>query len=361
MRLFFKKIFNKSTLKLLFCCLIILFLICSPTYIFNKNNYTMNINKYLTTKNKKQAVLTIWHIESFEGGTKSRKSYLEEIGIKFNKINPNIYFSIMSLTEEQLFLNLQNNKICDIFSFSVGSGCLLTSYLLGLQNNKSINNNLQNYAKVNNEILAYPYMLSSYVAISKNTDESKPLVEKFSLTSNKNVYGFGFDVGGNINVAQCLLNNGINNLNKMQFYSCNSSYDAYTNFINSKFTTLVGTMRDYYRCKNREELGKINSCAYFSLGNYTDLIQYIGINKNLDEGKISIAGAFLNYLLSYSSQSILKKYGLFPSTNITIYEEPFLKEVENKLNKNIKSVNVFSLVSEIEQSKKLSLEELLQN
>ena len=144
MRLFFKKFFSKKTLKVLFCFVCVLFLVLTPSFVFNKENYSRDINRYFKNgKASEQIVLSLWHIESFEGGKKNRKSFLEEIGIKFNKKNSNIYLSVLTLTEEQLFLNLQNGLMPDLFSFSIGSGRIISSYLEELDKNNVIRKELQ--------------------------------------------------------------------------------------------------------------------------------------------------------------------------------------------------------------------------
>ena len=354
MRLFFKKIFSKTTLNFLFCICCILYLCFFPNFIFNAENYSRNINKYLLKNNGEKVVIDIWHIESFEGGKKSRKRYLEEIGIKFNKINPNIYVSVINLSEEQLYLNIQNGILPDVFSFSIGSGSLLTSYLKDLPKNKNIRDNLQNYGMVNNEILAYPYMLSCYVAISKNLNEAG-LTNKLNAKVEKNKFGYGFSTKTNINPAKVLIENNISNLDKNKFFDDVSTYSSYSNFICGKFNTLVGTMRDYYRCKNREDLGKISNCYYELLENFSDLIQYIGINKNIKESKINCCKQFLNFLLEDYSQNKIKDYGLFCTTNLKIYENTEFELIEDKIFNNLKSINAFTKISDIESQKQDSL------
>lgn len=359
MRLFFKRIFSKKVFKFLFCILCTLFLLLSPNFIFNKNNFINNFNKFLKISQKEQVVLNVWHIETFEGGVKSRKKFLEEAGIKFNKNNPNLFISVTSLTEEQLFLNLKNGLTADAFSFSIGSGYLLSSQLEELEENKNINKNLQRYGKIENKIFAYPYMLSCYIAISKDSS-SLLLKEKLNL-KNKNTLGFGFATEDYINPAKVLVNNNVTGLDESKFYNCQTSYNAYSNFVGGKFKTLIGTMRDYYRCKNREELGKLSNCCYEYLSGYTDLIQYIGINKNCNNKTKEVAKSYLNYLLSSNSQTNLKNYGLFSSTQNCIYSNVFLHNIEQNLANNINSINVFSSYDKINNNKKESLKIIFSN
>ena len=358
MRLFFKKLFNKNTLKIIVCVCCVMFLVFTPNFIFNKQNYSRNINKYLSNNKGEQVVLNVWHVETFEGGIKSRRKFLEEIGMKYNKNNPNIFVSVVSLTEEQLYLNLENNSNFDLISFGVGSGNEIGSILQPLKNNNKIINSLIDYSTINKQILAYPYMLSGYVAVSKNCDETLKLEEKLNSKTSKNVLGFGFATESYINPSQVLVENDIKQLSNNNFCNCTTSYDAYQKFISNKFQTLVGTLRDYYRCKNREELGKLQGCSYEFLGGYTDLIQYIGMSKFMENNKKEVAEDFINYLLDENSQKALKNYGLFSSTCCNIYNDSFLHNAEKRFFSGIKSVNVFSSKEEIENKNKQSFEKL---
>ena len=358
MRLFFKKIFSKSTLKMLFCLSCILFLCLTPNFVFNLETYTRNINKFLYKPSGEKIVLNVWHIESFEGGKKNRKKYLEEIGIKFNKINPNLFVSILSITEEQLALNLQSGLSADVYSFSIGSGDLLKNNLKNLPQNKVIREDLQEFGKIGEEILAYPYMLSCYVAISRNDIDNQTLVQKLNVKNKKEKYSFGFSLNNNLNIPKALIEKGVLNLNKDVFLDSNSTYEAYVNFVNGNFNSLIGTMRDYYRCKNREDLGKLFSCSYEFLSEYTDLIQFASVDKNLSEEKSDVAQSFLNFLLSDYSQNKIKDCGLFTTTNLKIYENTEFFSIEQKLTKSVKSINVFSSLSEIEKNKKESFSKL---
>lgn len=357
-----KKIFSKKTLSFLFLVCCVLFLCLSPSYIFNKSNYEISLNEILNLTEKESVVLNLWHIETFEGGTNSRKKYLENQAVKFNKVNNNCFISVKTLTEEQLFLNLQENNGADMYSFAIGSGYMLSGKLQELEKNKNIREDLQEYAKLGNKVYAYPYMLSGYALISfQNLVEENGSIEnllKNKIVNKKEVKGVGFSKTSILNPSKILTTNGITNLGENNYFECSTTYNAYTNFLSGKFVTLVGTARDVARIKNREENGQIKPCVYNFLSGFSDLIQCVGISKNIGRVKEDYASKFAQFLTSSSCQSALTNYGLFSVTENKIYSEGFMSNFEQALINPILSQNVFSNLEEIEKEKTLSFNKL---
>lgn len=360
---FYNKLFNKTSLKILFCVISIAFIIFSPYYIFNKQNYQINLNEYLNLSNKQKVVLNLWHIETFEGGSNSRAKFLEKQAIKFNKKNNNCFISISTLTEEQLILNLKEHKLPDMFSFGIGTGYLISSYLQILEENNQIRKDLINYGKLGDDLLCYPYTLSGYCLISYEDLLTDGNVDNFASkkVNKKEIKGITFSSDNFINTSKTLINYGYKDLSKNDYMYAPSTYEAYLNFIKKKSISLLGTARDVARCKNREKNGSLSSCNYKFLAGYSDLIQYIGVIKNIEKIKSDYATDFTRFLTLDLCQSDLKNYGLFSTTNLDIYENDYMNDFENQLNKKLDSINVFSNLKDIEEENKNSFNILFNN
>lgn len=346
----FNKIVNKKTLKLLFCVSCVLFLIFAPAFIFNPANYRVNLNDYLNLTQKDKIVLNMWHIETFEGGTNSRKTFIENQAKKYNKQNNNCFVSVKTLTEEQLFLNLQNGNTGDIYSFGIGAGYLIQDKLFELPKNNNVRKDLQEYSKIDNNIYAYPFILSGYALITNTTfnssDNLLDLLQSKQI-NKKTIYGVGFANDSLINPSQVLIENGISNIKKDNYFTCSTTYNAYTNFLSKKFISLLGTARDVARLKNREQNGSISPCTYNFLGGYSDLIQYVGVSKNLTKEQTQVATDFSKFLTNETCQSSLKNYGLFSVTSQKIYPQDYMSDFEDELKNELKSVNIFSNLKDI--------------
>ncbi|MBQ9793087.1 MAG: hypothetical protein IJW32_05070 [Clostridia bacterium] len=305
----------------------------------------------------------MWHIETFEGGSNSRAKFLEKQSMKFNKENNNCFISVSNLTEEQLVLNLKANKMPDMFSFGIGAGYLISSYLQNLENNSQIRKDLIDYAKIGDDLFSYPYILSGYCLISYENLINEGNVNNFAskTVNKKEIKGITFSNDNFINTSKVLMSCGYKSLNKNDYLYASSTYEAYLNFIKKKSISLLGTARDVARCKNREKNGNLSSCNYQFLTGYSDLIQYIGVVKNVEKIKSDYAADFAKFLTLPSSQIDLKNYGLFSTTNVDVYENDYMNDFENQLNKKLESINVFTNLNDVAKVNKNSFDILFNN
>ena len=342
----FKFLYSKNFFKIIFVLFCLFFLIISPFFVFNKSVYSLNLNEYFTNDNTSKVVLNLYHIETFEGGTNSRSKYLEEIALRFNKTNKNCFIVVKTLTPEQLILNLQENNLPDLFSFGVGVGEYIKGFLTNIDKNSQIRSDLAVYGEIDNKVYAYPYILSGYLLISYENyinSESKDLSNYLNnyIINNKEIKGFSISKGSNTLPILALSNNGIN-FTCDSYLTFDSSYEAYKSFISKNSVSLVGTLRDLARCKNRENLGTIGALKYNYLGNYTDLIQYISVVDTQNSVKTMYSKQFAKFLTQSDNQSLLSKYGLFSVNGKSIYDGDYMAEFERVLQNKLQSLNAFT-------------------
>ena len=330
------------------CFLVLSFLILSPAFLFDRNLYKQDINEFFNM-NLDTTVLSLVHVETFEGSLSSRAKYLEKQIALFNKTKKDVYITVKTLTPEELKTNFEKD-FCDIVSFGFGVGEFLKENLVELKNIK-IKKEFLNSAKVDNKILAYPYSFGGYVAITRETNLSDKNIGEITIKDkNKKEYSLGFAKNGFINIAGALTKNNISTPKNLFYENNLSTYKMYENFLSNKFATLVGTTRDVVRCKDREIKGSLTSCCYKYLGGYTDLVQYMGITStNLK--KIAIAQEFLEFMIKEENQKSLNKVGLFSCVVDNIYTEGYLKEFEEVLSKDLVVPNAFLSTKEIENLK----------
>ena len=327
----------------------IFFLIFSPLFLFNRENYKQDINDFfnmdLDTK-----VLSLVHIETFEGSMSSRGKYLEKLATLFNKKRKDVYITIKTLTIEELELNFEDG-FCDIVSFGYGVGDFLKDNLIKLKNIDMHKSFLES-GKSDGEILAYPYSFGGYATITRQSAINKDSVSLSEIgkvtikDKSKNEYSFGFAKNGLVNIAGVLKQNNITTKKELFYENDLSTYNMYEKFLANKFATLIGTTRDVVRCKDREVKGSLSPCVYNYLGGFTDLVQYLGITSK-NYGNQIIAQEFLEFALSEDLQRALNKVGLFSPVFDDIYEEGYLKEFENVLSKDIVVPNAFLSKEEI--------------
>ena len=281
-------------------------LICflSVFFIFNnKNNISI-----LSKENEQTKIYTVYHVETFEGGSKSRINYLKNIARAIEKQNPNILFMIKQIAPEKLKTELSETNF-DIISFGYGVGEVVLPFLVNLDKTYNLRDEVLNSGMFNNKLYALPYILSGYCKIIQDEE-------------NQNFY--------------CGTNNYINSQNicpnpiKKQ-----SQYEAYKDFVYNKNSNLVGTARDLFRVDNLNKTGRTNATFSF-IETYTDLVQYLGVTKT-DE----ITLKFLQMSVDSKFQNQLSDYGLFSVTDNNLYFDGIYNSMENAI-KNCIIGNVFN-------------------
>ena len=338
-----KIIFFLSRFSLSF--LVVIYLLIAPTVILNKLLQEQD-GLFINKNNTYHGVLDMWHIESFEGGSASRSSWLQKRVQEFEKQNKGTYISITSMNLETAKINLQNGKKPTLISFSLGLGDELKENLLEFTGKKVGLEQLVASGKHNKKQLAMPYMLGGYCSFNLNSENVLSGLNCENLTSlalaitkqtshkNLSIFEQSFNVDG---------------------------YMAYSSFVKGKASGFFGTQRDFYRINNRINNGNMLE-GEFNYCSFSDLVQYIAVFKGTEEQAYNISQKFIEYLLSEKVQDTLKDIDMFsvldiPSKSSNIKYSNF----ENSIKTNLKTVNVFLSNEQINEIKNVSLEYLIKN
>lgn len=311
--------------------IVVLFLIVAPFSILPsllKNEAEINkIEKF-----DYQGILEVWHVETFEGGSVSRSTFLEREATIFEKKHKGTYIVIQTMSLEQFELNIASNKRPNMLSFGIGVGNSFVNDLIEL-NSSNIRDDLLLYGKYEKKQLAIPYILGGYALISQNND---------------GVVGVGLK-----SVTNPLMALDTNNKKIAKLYDDKNldSYDCYDKFLKGNFGTLCGTQRDVYRIFNRQNNGKMEECDFEFLAGYSDLIQYLSIFKSaaIEE---NLCTEFAKQLTSSETQNKLKDYSLFSTLkSAKLYQNGLYDEFEKVLGQNLKSENCFSSKELLEKNR----------
>lgn len=247
-------------------------------------------------------IYTLWHIETFEGGSKARIDYLKAVARQIEAENAGVLIMIKPISPENLSNELET-LAPNMISFGFGVGKTVLSKLQPLSSTFDVRDELVESGKFNNSVYALPYMLSGYAMITHG-----------SLTKNFHCGQNGYTMPEKI----------FSSLNLTPTEN-ESQYEAYKDFVYDNSVTLLGTGRDVFRVNNLNKTGRA-SAIISPVDNYTDLIQYFGIITQ-DE----ITNKFLSYVLSNERQMELNKYSLFTSKNFKIYTDELYSKMEDAL------------------------------
>ena len=213
------------------------------------------------TAQEKEIILSLWHVDSFEGGKGSRAAFLNRIATAFEK-SEKVTFLVSAKTAEGVKDAFQKGERPDLLSFG--------GYL--------------DLSGVNAE--AECWCMGKYALYSMGQTDESPTPQNTVISNG----GLNFPA-----VAAAL--EGLRGE-----FAQEEALTAYTKFLNGKYTYLLGTQRDACRFQSRGA-----EVAVKPLNAFTDLKQYIAV---VNEENREVCQRFIGYLLSEESQKLLTAIGM---------------------------------------------------
>ncbi len=259
-------------------------------------------------------VVSVWNVDTFEGGKGSRTAFLKKIARKVEKQRAGVYFLVTNYTIEGAEAAAAQGNAPDLLSFGVGLSVFAEqSFALPYD-----------FAggSLGGECRAVPWCRGGYFL--------------FSLTDD-------FDSKGTV-----ALSDGGKNLPEAAAAYAQvrgekvESQAAYTGFLNGTYRYLLGTQRDVCRFQAR------GATVYRKpLPLYNDLFQYISVLSNAHRED---AFAFLDVLLSAETAALLGEIGMEPveerssgahTVNVFTDAEALLKIAESARSGETKNLDKF--------------------
>ncbi|MCM1042883.1 MAG: ABC transporter substrate-binding protein [Corallococcus sp.] len=311
---------------------------------------------------KYEGVIELWHIETFEGGSGSRASWLSARAAKFEKKHKGLYVHVSDYTYEQALDKLQSGETFDMVSFSAGVGNALLRYLMPAETAAS--GSFLQGGEADGVQYALPYSAGVYAMFARQSDLDKLKVtdlgaNAFNLQTTKKIGKntveiVSFECGfGRFNSPLTALAQTPSK-GKLNPDYAQTQYQAYEKFVSGKkCTALLGTQRDMYRLSNRYKNGKIDALVCVPLQGYTDLVQYVAISADAGQ-KTQSAREFVQYLTSEEVQKTLTNISMFSPCGYSLYTDDWFASAEKSL-ENARTVNVFANAETLEQIRRDAL------
>lgn len=219
-------------------------------------------------------VLTLWQIDSFEGGRGSRAEYLRSLAQDFAK-SANVYIEVTALSSDAARTNISAGVVPDIISYGAG--------FYGIESLVS-----EGYGKA--------WCRGAYCLIALSGTD-------FSSVSTANTV---INEGKDNLVSVAALFSGLQDAD----YAAPTS--AYVSLISGEYEFLLGTQRDVIRLQTRGESFEVKPLTEFN-----DLYQYISVLTR-DGEKAAVAEEYINYVLSHGES--LTRIGMLRD-GVTLYSD----------------------------------------
>ena len=262
----------------------------------NKKSFALEQKEY-------KGVLTLWHIDTFEGGKGSRKAYLLKVAREYEKTFNGVLVMVVSHTPDSVLKAYEQGENPDMISFGLGVKVNAPVQLSKKQSSSG--------GVINDKVYAKAWCKGGYLLIAKKD-------EKVDLQSKEIE---------NLVVSSTTYNQPLTAL-ALQGYTAKNlttkaPLDAYVEFLSKKDTVLLGTQRDVIRLENRGV-----ECQTFVLTEFNDLYQYIAVISKEDE-KIEYSKKFIDLLMTEKHQKNLSSIGMFSDFYKISYQNEHLIKLQN--------------------------------
>lgn len=299
-----------------------LYLIFAPEFIMS------GIENSRNASNSKQesftGIINLWHIVGFKAHTGSVTNFLYARASEFEKSHFGVFISVTSMTEEEYKENISAGKRADIYSFPLGleysdAFMPLDSDALS-ESISSIRSGFIETGKSENTLYALPYLYSGCCLIT-NDD----LLTKQSITMQETP-----DKGSVNDTLNNLSTDAHTPLCGDEIYSClyglsSASLGEYDSFKSGRSEFAVSDFRAYGDIERRQGSKGSFSASAYTIFEYTDLVQYIALDKSISDKKQGYAYEFMEKLFTEHAQAALSDLNAYP-----VIEADNIAELKNK-------------------------------
>ena len=248
-----------------------------------------------------KGILTLWHIDTFEGGVGSRKQFLLSYSRDFEKQNTGVLVMATEHTAESVKQAFSEGKRPDLISFGAG---------VDVKDMRPLDIDLPAYGGGYGGVTyAVPWARGGYCII-ENPDYVGNKKEKPPILVSQGEY---------TNPLLAYLLSGKSETG----FEILSPMDAYVKFVSGKARFLIGTQRDINRLYTRGM-----DFVSTPLNGYNDLYQYIAVTS-VDPVKAEYCQKFVKFILSSDIQKNLHKIGMYGCYCRVEYDAPDMAAMQN--------------------------------
>jgi hypothetical protein len=323
--------------------------------------YRLNAAPPKTAQPAYQGILTLWHVDTFEGGTYSRESLLGDFSKSFEKVNKGTYIIVSGFTPEEFVTQLSLGFEPDLISYAIGAGELIADRLSEYGGALNIRDDILSGGKIDGKVFGVPWCMGGYTLLSTdklllnaglNKDDAlidnvfKSGYEKKSGKNTKPIFSVAAGQNGNLPMLALSLNTDAAIADDFSIeggYCLDTQYKAYEKFVSLDYSTfLLGTQRDVYRCSLKCDQGKINELISVPLSGFSDLVQYISIFGSAKKDKFLACERFIEYITGDDCQRRISALSMFGVNGARLYGGGALADMELALSKPLKTPNAFT-------------------
>ncbi len=287
---------NKKQLaiSMIMTVFIIAFMIISPKYIaMSRNPLTQHRDN--TVAEGYQGIITVWHIVGFKPYQGSLGTWLGKAALQLEKDHCGVYFEVDSIDMAEFEARIARGEQPDIFSFPLG--CLYAEQLCELDLDlPELRGNVADVGCYDGRLYAVPYTASGYLLI-----HNQRLMQERGADSES--------------MAEMLKNGAVSAAGdavQACIFGVAGEMLSQEDFIEERAVSAFVDARTSGDLDRKVQQGKGFPYEVLPCKNYTDLVQLMGANANIQPEKLPYVYELLGLCLETDEQQGLADLGLMP-------------------------------------------------
>lgn len=275
-------------------------------------------------------IITVWHIVEFRPYAGSVGTWLSERGKELEKKHYGVYVEVLAMSAAECEARFARGESADMYSFPMGWG-YAERFIPLEQGFSGLKEGLAETGMQEGTTYAVPFLMSGYTLLSN----TRLLQEKKLMLPDSGINAAW------LNEAATTLTYETGRSKKTKYQGLSGSAVAaalfgaavpvadYSVFQAQRAGLAVAELRAAGDMTRLQGAGKGFAFEEAPLFNYTDLVQYLGVARGIDERKLPYAYGFLELALSQKAQKSLSPLGAFPVTEVPdlSYEIPIVAKV----------------------------------
>ena len=163
-----KYIFVTISKTMIVFLLIGLFVFIPSVTFITKNRSDFISEKMFGNKAEYQGIITLWNVDSFEGGVSSRAVFLEKLAMLFENKNKGVFIKVENLKVEEMTAKIKQGIYPNMFSFGMGLSKYLSEKMINLPHKigEVLKNNYFASGLEGGKFKAVPWSSGGYILIS---------------------------------------------------------------------------------------------------------------------------------------------------------------------------------------------------
>lgn len=277
----------KKVISILIGLVCITLIVISPFLLPDKDKDT----------SQSSVILSVWHVDSFEGGKGSRYSFLRKNAEQFCKKYKGVFIVVSNFTPNSINQSLSLGKLPDVISYG---NCFLS-----LENKaKSLSADVKDGGTIADKRYAVSYLRGGYFVIKRGDGGKEIVLSKGEYLTPEIACLFSSERSSN--------------------YLIKTPTEAYQYMLRNKNSTLIGTQRDIYRLIN----GNVEFSAQ-PIKEYSDVFQYLSLTSQKSQNEF-YAKLFIDYMITPKVQQSVNSLGMLSvNQGETLSDNEYLSALES--------------------------------